>query len=435
MTTIPDRPVHSIAFRRRRALNWLTLGTTYAAMYMARYNLSFANKSLSDAFGWDKTRIGAIISTMLTIYGFSALFNGPIADRIGGRKAMLIGVCGAIVSNLAFGFGAYLGFLGTGTVLLVYFSAVWALNGYFQSYSALSLIKVNSAWFHVRERGVFSAIFGSMIQSGRALIYFIGPIAVTLLPWQWVFFIPAGIMVVMALLTFLFVKDSPKDTGHQDFDTADASSGDTAPVDLKYLVRKVFTNRITITIAGAEFCTGFVRHGFEQWFPRYMQEAQHLALNSTIFQSASMAVVATGILGAFAAGTISDWVFRSRRPPVAFLGYSLQIASLAVIWRAPGMGWVLAAFIVNSFGISMVHSMLSGTASMDFGGKKAAASATGMFDGMQYIGGSVVGIGMGWMLERLGWGAWGPSMIGFSLIGAVLMLRLWNVVPKARPTH
>ncbi|MBZ5555369.1 MAG: MFS transporter [Acidobacteriia bacterium] len=435
MTTILDRPVHSVAFRRRRALNWLTLGTTYATMYMARYNLSFANKSLSDTFGWDKTQIGTIISTMLTVYGLSALLNGPIADRIGGRKAMLIGVCGAIVSNLAFGLGAYLGFLGTGTLLLAYFSSVWALNGYFQSYSALSLIKVNSAWFHVRERGVFSAIFGSMIQGGRALIYFIGPIAVTFLPWQWVFFIPAGTMIVMAILTFWLVRDSPEDTGFEDFDTADASSGDTEKADLKYLTRKVFTNPVTVTIAIAEFCTGFVRHGFEQWFPRYMQEAQHLALNSRVFESGALAVVSTGILGAFAAGTISDWVFKSRRPPVAFIGYTLQVASLAIIWWAPSLSLIVAAFIVNSFAISMVHSMLSGTASMDFGGKKAAASATGMFDGMQYIGGSAVGIGMGWMLERLGWGAWGPSMIGFSIIGAILMLRLWNAVPKARSTH
>jgi OPA family glycerol-3-phosphate transporter-like MFS transporter len=430
-----DRPVHSTAFRRRRALNWLTLGITYASMYMARYNLSFANKSLSDTYGWDKTQIGTIITMALTIYGVSALFNGPIADRIGGRKAMLIGVFGAVVFNLAFGLGAYAGFLGTGTLLLGYFTTMWALNMYFQSYSALALIKVNSSWFHVRERGVFSAIFGSMIQSGRALIFFVGGIVVTLLPWQWVFFIPAGVMVIMGLLTWLFVKDNPEETGHPAFDTADASSGDTGEVNLKYLVRKVFTNPITVTIAISEFCTGFVRHGFEQWFPRYMQEAQHLALDSPVFQRGAMSVVIAGILGAFAAGTMSDWLFKSRRPPVAFIGYALQILCLAVIWRSPGVGWIIGAFVVNSFAISMVHSMLSGTASMDFGGKKAAATATGMFDGMQYIGGAAVGMGMGWLLETFGWGVWGPSMIGFSFIGAVLMLRLWNTVPTRGGGH
>jgi len=431
-TSSDDRPVHSIAFRKRRALNWLTLGFTYAAMYMGRYNLSFANKALSDTYGWDKTQVGTIITAALTIYGISALFNGPIADRIGGRRAMLIGVFGSVIFNLAFGFGAYIGFLGTGTALIAYFASAWAINAYFQSYSALALIKVNSGWFHVRERGVFSAIFGSMIQSGRALIFVIGGIAVAFLPWQWVFFIPAAIMAGMGLLTFAVVRDTPEETGFPGFDTADASSGDTGPVDMKYLMKKVFTNPITVTIAIAEFCTGFVRHGFEQWFPRYMQEAQHLALDSPVFQKGALSVVVAGIAGAFAAGTISDWVFKSRRPPVAFIGYFLQILCLAVVWISPGVDWIIAAFVVNSFAISIVHSMLSGTASMDFGGRKAAASATGMFDGMQYIGGAAVGSGMGWMLETWGWSIWGPSMIGFSLIGALLMMKLWNAVPAKR---
>jgi len=425
-------PQHSAAFRKRRAINWLTLGFTYSAMYMGRYNLSFANKSLSENYGWDKTQIGAIITAALTIYGFSAIFNGPIADKIGGRKAMLIGACGTVIFNLLFGLGAYLGFLGTGTLLLTYFTSVWAMNAYFQSYSALALIKVNAGWFHVKERGVFSAIFGSMIQSGRALIFFIGGIIVTILPWQWVFFVPAAVVAVMAFLTYKFVYDVPEHVGLKEFDVQDASSGDTEKVTVKYVLAKILGNPVTLTIAFAEFCTGFVRHGFEQWFPRYMIEAQHLTLESGVFQKGAMAVVLAGIAGAFAAGTLSDWVFKGRRTPMACLGYLLQIGCLAVVWKAPSINMVIIAFVLNSFAISIVHSMLSGTASMDFGGKRAAATAAGVFDGMQYLGGAVVGIGMGWLLDKYGWGVWGPSMIGFSMVGAVLMAFLWNARPKTK---
>jgi len=426
-----SKPSYPIEFRKRRAINWLTLGFTYSAMYMGRYNLSFANKSLSNDYGWDKTQIGAIITAALSIYGIAAIFNGPVADRIGGRKAMLIGASGTVVFNFLFGLGAYLGFLGTGTFLLGYFATVWALNSYFQSYSALSLIKVNASWFHISERGVFSAIFGSMIQSGRALIFFIGGILVTILPWQGGFFVPSMIVGVMACLTYKFVQNGPEDCGFDALDVQDASSGDKDAVGLKYVFKKVFTSPVTLTIAAAEFCTGFVRHGFEQWFPRYMIEAQKLSLESGVFQKGAAAVVIAGILGALFAGTISDWVFKSRRTPVAFVGYVIQIISLAIVWRAPGVTWVIIAFIANSFAISIVHSMLSGTASMDFGGKKAAATAAGLFDGMQYIGGSVVGIGMGYLLDKFGWGVWGPSMIGFSVIGAILMLVLWNARPKS----
>ena len=40
---------------------------------------------------------------------------------------------------------------------------------YFQSYGAMSIIKVKAYWFHVRERGVFGAIFGTLISVG---VYF-----------------------------------------------------------------------------------------------------------------------------------------------------------------------------------------------------------------------------------------------------------------------
>lgn len=425
------KPVHTPEFKKRRGINWMTLGLTYAAMYMARYNFGFANKQLSDTFGFSKTEIGAIISISTLIYGLSAIFNGPIADRWGGRKAMITGAIGACIFNVAFGMAAYMGFLGTGTFMLLYLASMWTLNQYFQSYSALALIKVNAGWFHVSERGVFSAIFGSMIQSGRFAVYALMTTALVAgLPWQWKFFLPAMIVSVFTLLTFMFVKDTPKDAGLGEFDPQDATSGDTEKITFSYVAKKVFTNPIAITIAIAEFCTGLVRKGFEEWFPRYMQEVHHLELDNPIFQRNAFAVVIAGIVGAFIAGFLSDKVFGSRRPPVAFLGYVLQIISLTIVALAPSLTAIVVAFAINSLAISMVHSMLSGTASMDFGGKRAAATAAGMFDGMQYIGGSVMGIGAGWLIETYGWGTWGPSMIGFSVIGAILMLKLWNARPS-----
>jgi MFS transporter, OPA family, glycerol-3-phosphate transporter len=427
---------HTPEFRRRRALNWLTLGLTYASMYMARYNFAFANKDLSDTYGFSKAEIGSIITFSTLLYGIAAMFNGPLADRIGGRKAMIIGACGAVFFNFAFGLSAYFGFLGTGSLLLGYLATIWTLNMYFQSYSALALIKVNSAWFHISERGVFSAIFGSMIQMGRFGVYALMTVpAVVLLPWQWKFFLPAIFAAVFAIFTFLFVKDTPRETGLPEFDPQDATSGDTEAITFSYVAKKIFTNPITITIAVAEFCTGLVRKGFEEWFPRYMQEVQKLRLDNPIFQKNALAIVLAGVAGAFIAGMVSDKLFKARRPPVAFIGYLIQVLSLTVVWWAPSLQSVIIAFIFNSLAISMVHSMLSGTASMDFGGKRAGATAAGMFDGMQYIGGSIMGFGMGSLLDAYGWGVWGPSMIGFSAFGAILMLFLWNARPATRRAH
>ncbi|HYC78988.1 MAG TPA: MFS transporter [Planctomycetota bacterium] len=428
-------PTHTPAFRNRRTVNWLSLGLTYSAMYMARYNLSFANASLSETYGWKAKEVGAIITSSLLVYGLSAMFNGPIVDRIGGRRAMLLGAAGAAVCNVLFALGSTWEVFSDAALLLGWFAGMWSLNCYFQSFSAVSLIKVNAAWFHVRERGVFSGVFGSMIQLGRAGIYAIAPLLLDRHGWTSLFYVGAAVVAVFWVFAFVFVRDTPEHAGHAALDVQDATSGDREPVNVGYLLRKILLNRVTLAIAVAEFCTGVLRHGFEQWFPRYMKDGLGMQLQSPVFQKGAAAIVIAGILGALSAGTLSDWLFKQRRAPMAFVGYLLSIASLFVVWKVRDESWIVAAFVVNSFGISVVHSMLSGTASMDFGGKRAAGTAAGIFDGMQYVGGAATGVGIGALVDRFTWGAWAPSMISFAVIGAVLMWLLRHARPKGAAAH
>src|SRR3954466_10279889 len=90
---------HTDAFRRRRVLNWLPLGLTYAFLYMGRYNLNAlltADLIPAKDFG-DIDAVGSVV------YGLAFLLNGPLADRWGGRVTILIASAGASVCNLAIG--------------------------------------------------------------------------------------------------------------------------------------------------------------------------------------------------------------------------------------------------------------------------------------------------------------------------------------------
>jgi OPA family glycerol-3-phosphate transporter-like MFS transporter len=55
-----------------------------------------------------------------------------------------------------------------------------------------------------------------------------------------------------------------------------------------------------------------------------------------------------------------------------------------------------------------------------------------MLDGVQYLASGFTGFGLGWILEHEGWGAWTWSIIPFSVIGALLMLKLWNARPEPK---
>jgi OPA family glycerol-3-phosphate transporter-like MFS transporter len=48
------------------------------------------------------------------------------------------------------------------------FAFAYAANMYFQSFGAVSIVKVNASWFHLRERGTFGGIFGILISLGLA---------------------------------------------------------------------------------------------------------------------------------------------------------------------------------------------------------------------------------------------------------------------------
>src|SRR5213593_1299502 len=92
-TTSPSSgpPVHAAAYRTRRILNWFPLGLTYATYYMGRYNFNVVKGDMGKMFHLDKAEMGIIATAGFWTYALSVLFNGPLADRIGGRKAILVG--------------------------------------------------------------------------------------------------------------------------------------------------------------------------------------------------------------------------------------------------------------------------------------------------------------------------------------------------------
>src|SRR4051812_7116470 len=94
-------PEHSRAFRVRRFLNWFPLGVAYAVLYMGRYNLNVAKSALGALM--TKEDFGIIFGIGTLVYGFAFILNGPLTDRIGGKRAMLISVLGASAMNLWMG--------------------------------------------------------------------------------------------------------------------------------------------------------------------------------------------------------------------------------------------------------------------------------------------------------------------------------------------
>ncbi len=441
------RPNHSKAYLKRRFMNWFPLGITYATFYMGRYNFNVVKGTMGSMFQMDKVQMGIIATAGFWVYALSVIFNGPIADRIGGRKAILIGAAGAVVMNLLIGAFFLGGFTTDGSKILIAMSLMYSVNMYFQSFGAASIVKVNTPWFHISERGIFGGVFGIMISLGYMLALAVGGWILAHFNWTMVFFIPAIFILTMAAFDYFMVVDRPSQAGHADFETGDMKHDHEGPVNFGFIVKKVFTHPVIITIAVAEFCTGFVRQGLLLYFTEFLKEVHHVEVGSELFGIAGIGVTVGGIIGGLLCGWMSDKLFDSRRAPVAFIFYCAQVVSLLALGYATNQ-WAAALLVgfccIWIFG---VHGMLSGTASMDFGGQKAAASAAGILDGVQYLASGLTGFGLGWILKTYGWDGiadpghqpanahiWVWAIIPFSIIGGLVISRLWNAKPNQKPS-
>jgi OPA family glycerol-3-phosphate transporter-like MFS transporter len=445
---------HSAEFRRRRVMNWLPVGLAYAFLYMARYNLT----SYKNAVGMSNADYGGIDELGSLVYGVSFLLNGPLADRFGGRKTMFAAVGGSAFANILMGAAALSGWKaitagawgGPHTLAMLY-----ALNMYFQSFGAVSIVKVNAAWFHLRERGTFGGIFGILISLGLYFAYdwtrwiaeFRGveapKDAPAVLPAvaadHWVFWAPALILLVLLVFVVLMVRDTPGDAGHADFDTGDAGSGDAGPrLGLGAIAKKMLTNPAILTITAIEFCSGFLRNAVMKWHPIY---AKAVGLAGTfVAQNWGMLLCCAGILGGVFAGTISDVVFGSRRGPVATILYGGLVVGAAMMFfllGQPGLGW-LAIFM--SLCVIGVHGMLSGTASMDFGGKRNVGVVVGIIDGFVYLGTAAQAFVLKQILPdgdagkiAANWRSWPTAMLPVAVLGIVLGVRVWNATATKAP--
>lgn len=447
---------HTGKFMWRRFLSWFPLGMTYAFMYMARYNID----SLATAEVITKAQKSQISGWGFFVYAASLFISGPLIDRIGGKKGMIMASLGAAIANIIMGWSLYLhmhGSLGVNLVLIL--SLFYSLNMFFQSFGAISTIKVKSYWFHVRERGTFGAIFGTLISLGvyfafdwteaiiravnikftgdsypfRDFIQSLFALGNSQISAFWlVFFIPAAFLLIWALIDLLLIKDSPDECGFQKLETHDASHGDNTDLStwLK-VIKSILSNRIILMIGVIEFTSGILRDGVMKWYRLFAKDTGFGIDN--ILHNWGLWACVTGIFGSFAAGWASDRFFHSRRAPVAGICQVLMfIATLVMLLtysnNAIAMG---VSCLVIMMAVIGVHSIMSGTATADFGGRRGAATATGVADGFSKLGSSFQEFILGAVLTKDTWFYWPMFLMPFTLLGLIFAIRLWRELPEA----
>jgi MFS transporter, OPA family, glycerol-3-phosphate transporter len=438
---------HPKGFRARRGLNWGFIGLLYTSFYMCRYNFPIANSVIAKEYQWDNAQMGKIISATLFAYACGQILNGLLTDRIGGKKAMLIGAAGTVITNIAFGVASFAG-------TLTLFCTLWGINGYVQSFGAPGMVKMNTAWFNHRERGRFAGIFGFMINLGRFGINELAPMLVAgfslfglyhiaPLHWRWLFFTPAAICACVAVCMALIVKETPEEVGFQHLahpdDRAPKTPGSPAGksatrADFGIVLRTILTSPAVWITASAYFCTGVVRQSVDQWFPKYLDNVHHLDLKSAAFWWTGMLIPFVASAGSLLSGWASDAFFKSRRAPVAAALYLFECIIILCAAQYTDKNAAVFFLVAISFTANSTHSLLGTAAAMDIGGRKMSGFASGLIDSFQYFGGFLAGWVLGALIDFKGWGSYFYFMAPFALLGSLLMISSYWIKPRQKPT-
>ena len=431
-------PGRSLRYGQLRTI--LLLFGGYAACYYCRADLSVATPLLVEELGKQGlthseaiVRIGSISSLGVLAYALGKLFLTGLGDYWGGRRNFLIGVGGAAVFTLLFAAG------GT----LPMFTLAWVANRLTQSIGWAGLIKVSSRWFDYSSYGSIIGILSiSYLVGDAAARQQMGMLIERGYGWRSLFLFAAIVAAVMLIASLLWLRESRAELGHAEAKPNPLNlfaAAESRPASVGALLLPLLRSRAFLLVCLLSFACTIVRETFNTWTPVYLRD--HLGYSMS--HSAGMSAIFPGVGAAsvLLAGWLSDRLGLNGRSLLLFLGLTGTAAALLVLMsvRSGPSGAFLAVAVIGIVAFCLLgpYSYLGGAFALDFGGKQASASASGIIDGIGYLGGVLAGDTVARLSVAFGWEGVFVILAAVSAVAAVCAggLYVLNTRAAARTTH
>ncbi len=246
--------------------------------------------------------------------------------------------------------------------------------------------------------------------------------------WQWCFWLPAALALLGALGLFVFLRDTPRSVGLPELESSKTAVDDDAdPAEYRRFVRrKVYFNKLIWILAIANFFVYVVRFSVLDWGPKFLTEARDM---SYVYAGMTVAIFEIfGIIGMLAAGWITDRVFKGRAHRTCVFCMLGTAVFMTAFYLLPNDVHPLVLICVLAMAGFFIYGpqALIGIAAANQATKKAAATANGLVGIFGYLSVLVSALGVGVMVDYVGWNHVFLGMIAVAVVGMVVFLLMWG---------
>ena len=190
---------------------WWVLGVLSMAQLLITVDATIVNVALPDAqldLGFSDASRQWVITAYALAFGSLLLIGGRIADRIGRRRALTIGLT-------LFGLGSAIGGAAPNFAALVTGRALQGIGGALLAPAALGT--VSATFTHPAERARAFSAFGTVGGMGAAVGLLAGGFLTEKLDWRWTLFVNLFLAAVTLVATLAVVhRDRPTGSAHID---------------------------------------------------------------------------------------------------------------------------------------------------------------------------------------------------------------------------
>jgi ACS family glucarate transporter-like MFS transporter len=404
---------------------WLFILSSVA--FLDRVNISIAGSAIASEYGLGNVQLGRVFSSFLLGYTLFQTAGGWLADRLGPRRVLAVGVLW---------WGIFTALTATVSPRIGY--AIWLfvlvrfLLGAGEAVIYPASNQFVSRWIPTQERGIANGLIFAGVGVGAGIAPTLITYVMLRYGWRSSFWMSAMLGLLVGAVWFLAARDSPEEHSQvssselrhiQAGRTSASARAGKSGVEARISWSAILHSKNVWALTLSYFSFGYVAWIFFSWFYIYLVKVRGLDLKASAIYSTlpPLAMVACSLLGGVASDRLTK-LYGKRRGRCGIAVFALALAAAFLVSGSHVQSARVASLVLAGGAGSLYLAQSSfWSVSADI-----AAGSSGFVSGFMNMGaqsgGFLTALLTPVIAERFGWTASFSVAAALSSLGAIAWL-------------